>query len=42
VTALPHDLFDKLEKAAASHAPERVINPSVSWKLGYDIFEWGN
>jgi hypothetical protein len=42
VTALPQDLFDKLEQAATSHPPQRVVNPSKGWGLGYDVFEWGN
>ena len=42
VTPLPQELFDKLEHAAASHPPQRVVNPSENWGLGYDVFEWGN
>lgn len=37
VTKLPQDLFEKLEKAATSHKPERGLDPSKSW--GVDIFE---
>ncbi|KAI0738888.1 NADP-dependent oxidoreductase domain-containing protein [Daedaleopsis nitida] len=36
---LPETLFDKLEKAAASHPPRRVVNPSKRYKLPYDIFD---
>ncbi|KAG8721763.1 hypothetical protein FRC08_010395 [Ceratobasidium sp. 394] len=37
VFKLPDPLFQKLEKAAASHPPQRVVDPSKSW--GVDIFE---
>jgi diketogulonate reductase-like aldo/keto reductase len=37
VFALPKELFDKIESAATSHPPKRLINPSRSW--GLDIFE---
>lgn len=37
VYALPQDLFDKLEKAAAAHPPQRVVDPSKS--RGVDIFD---
>ncbi|KAG9081805.1 hypothetical protein FS749_007377 [Ceratobasidium sp. UAMH 11750] len=37
VFELPDTLFQKLEKAAASHPPQRVVDPSKSW--GVDIFE---
>ncbi|TCD65873.1 hypothetical protein EIP91_002135 [Steccherinum ochraceum] len=42
VTALPQDLFEKLEAAAVSHPPARVVNPSKGWGLDFDIFddEW--
>ncbi|KAI0738889.1 NADP-dependent oxidoreductase domain-containing protein [Daedaleopsis nitida] len=36
---LPDGLFDKLEKAAASHPPQRVVNPSKRYNLPYDIFD---
>ena len=39
VAALPEDLFDKLEAAAAAHPPQRVVNPSKGWKLGFDVFD---
>lgn len=39
VSAIPQDLFDKLEAAAASHPPQRVVNPSKNWGLDFDIFE---
>ncbi|KAI0792998.1 NADP-dependent oxidoreductase domain-containing protein [Irpex lacteus] len=38
---LPQDLFDKLEKAAASHPPKRTVNPSKALGLGYDLFDEG-
>ncbi|CAE6462321.1 unnamed protein product [Rhizoctonia solani] len=34
---LPEEQFNKLEKAATSHHPHRVVDPSKSW--GVDIFE---
>ncbi|EEB91625.1 hypothetical protein MPER_09989 [Moniliophthora perniciosa FA553] len=34
-----NELFEKLEKAATSHKPERGSNPSKSWGLDFDIFE---
>jgi hypothetical protein len=37
VTKLPQASFDKLEKAAVSHKPERGLDPSKDW--GVDIFE---
>ncbi|KAF8993512.1 NADP-dependent oxidoreductase domain-containing protein [Cyathus striatus] len=37
ITPLPRHLFDKLEKAAASHKPHRSVDPSKNW--GVDIFE---
>ncbi|KAG9085840.1 hypothetical protein FS749_004070, partial [Ceratobasidium sp. UAMH 11750] len=37
VFKLPDPLFQKLEKAAASHPPQRVVDPSKPW--GVDIFE---
>ncbi|KAK7025563.1 hypothetical protein VNI00_015916 [Paramarasmius palmivorus] len=39
ITKLPDELFEKLEKAATSHKPERGINPSKNWGLDFDIFE---
>ncbi|KAI0080695.1 hypothetical protein K474DRAFT_1682434 [Panus rudis PR-1116 ss-1] len=39
VVALPDDLFEKLEKAATSHPPQRVVNPSKNWGLDFDIFD---
>jgi hypothetical protein len=39
VVSLPQDLFDKLEKAAISHKPHRIGNPSKSWGLDFDIFD---
>jgi diketogulonate reductase-like aldo/keto reductase len=38
---LPGDLFEKLEKAATSHKPKRISNPSKSWGLDFDIFDDG-
>ena len=42
VVALPKDAFEKLEAAAAAHPPQRVVNPSKNWGLGFDVFdeEW--
>ena len=37
VFKLPDAQFEKLEKAATSHPPHRVVDPSKSW--GIDIFE---
>ncbi|KAG8714117.1 hypothetical protein FRC09_017987 [Ceratobasidium sp. 395] len=37
VFKLPDAQFQKLEKAAASHPPQRVVDPSKSW--GVDVFE---
>ncbi|CCM00991.1 uncharacterized protein FIBRA_03039 [Fibroporia radiculosa] len=39
IFALPEDLFEQLETAATSHPPLRVVNPSKSWGLGYDVFD---
>ncbi|KAI0793341.1 NADP-dependent oxidoreductase domain-containing protein [Abortiporus biennis] len=36
---LPEDLFNQLEEAATSHPPQRVVNPSKNWDLGYDVFD---
>lgn len=42
VVSLPKHLFDKLEEAATSHPPQRVVNPSKGWGLDFDVFdeEW--
>lgn len=32
-------MFNKLEEAATSHPPQRVVNPSENWKLGFDVFD---
>ena len=37
VSELPEDLFQEMEDAAASHPPQRVVNPSKSWGLNFDI-----
>ncbi|CAE6511350.1 unnamed protein product [Rhizoctonia solani] len=34
---LPEEQFNKLEKAATSHPPHRVVDPKKSW--GIDVFE---
>ncbi|OSC98051.1 hypothetical protein PYCCODRAFT_1376010 [Trametes coccinea BRFM310] len=39
VVKLPDELFNKLEKAATSHPPQRVLNPSKSWNLPFDVFD---
>jgi len=39
VVRLPDRLFEKLENAASAHKPERVVNPSKSWGLDFDIFD---
>ncbi len=39
VVALPDDLFNKLEEAATSHKPKRILNPSTGWKLDFDVFD---
>jgi len=39
VTALPVDMVEKLEAAAAANPPQRVVNPSKGWKVPFDIFE---
>ncbi|KAH9932757.1 NADP-dependent oxidoreductase domain-containing protein [Epithele typhae] len=39
VTKLPETLFQKLEDAATSHPPKRVLNPSTRYNLGYDLFD---
>ncbi|KAG1721752.1 NADP-dependent oxidoreductase domain-containing protein, partial [Suillus lakei] len=35
----PPEDFEMLEKAAASHPPQRVVNPSAGWKLPFDVFD---
>ena len=39
VFELPEELFNKMEEAATAHVPQRVVNPSQNWKLGFDIFD---
>jgi len=39
IAALPADLFAKLETAATSHPPQRVVNPSKGWGLEFDVFD---
>jgi len=39
VFELPQEDFEKLETAATSHAPQRVVNPSAGWKLPFDVFD---
>ncbi|KAJ3525138.1 hypothetical protein NM688_g8450 [Phlebia brevispora] len=39
VFKLPDDLFEKLENASVSHPPQRTLNPSKSWNLGFDVFD---
>ncbi|KAG2118392.1 NADP-dependent oxidoreductase domain-containing protein [Suillus clintonianus] len=39
VFEIPQEDFDMLEKAAASHPPQRVVNPSMGWKLPFDVFD---
>jgi len=39
VSALPDDLFEKLEQAAVSHPPQRIMNPSKGWGLPFDVFD---
>ncbi|KAJ4492433.1 hypothetical protein C8R41DRAFT_902941 [Lentinula lateritia] len=36
---LPEAAFEKIEKAATSHKPERGSNPSKNWGLDFDIFD---
>ncbi|EGN97870.1 hypothetical protein SERLA73DRAFT_55975 [Serpula lacrymans var. lacrymans S7.3] len=36
---LPQDAFDTIERLAAAHPPKRVVNPSKSWGLNFDIFD---
>jgi len=42
IVPLPIESFKKLEIAATSHKPKRVVNPSKGWGLDWDIFddEW--
>ncbi|KII94701.1 hypothetical protein PLICRDRAFT_33514 [Plicaturopsis crispa FD-325 SS-3] len=41
ISALPADAVAKLEEAAAAHPPERQVNPSESWGIGFDVFsDW--
>lgn len=37
VFKLPQAAYDKIQKSATSHPPERIVNPSKKW--GLDIFE---
>jgi len=39
IAALPTELFEQLEAAAAAHTPQRVVNPSKGWGLDFDIFD---
>ncbi|KAG9308473.1 NADP-dependent oxidoreductase domain-containing protein [Chiua virens] len=39
VFELPQEDFEALEKAANSHSPQRVVNPSKGWKLPFDVFD---
>ncbi|KAG2127641.1 NADP-dependent oxidoreductase domain-containing protein [Suillus bovinus] len=39
VFELPQEDFERLEKAATSHTPQRVVNPSAGWKLPFDVFD---
>jgi hypothetical protein len=39
VFELPQEDFEKLETAANSHPPQRVVNPSNGWKLPFDVFD---
>ena len=34
---MSEEAFDKIEKSATSHPPERIVDPSKSW--GIDVFE---
>ncbi|KAF8549525.1 hypothetical protein OG21DRAFT_1599113 [Imleria badia] len=36
---LPPEDFERLERAAFSHPPKRVVNPSKGWKLPFDVFD---
>ncbi|KAG8214832.1 NADP-dependent oxidoreductase domain-containing protein [Butyriboletus roseoflavus] len=37
VFEIPQEDFEKLERAAASHPPKRVVNPSKGWNLPFDV-----
>jgi hypothetical protein len=39
VPTLREDAFGKMEDAA-DHEPHRVVNPSKSWGLDFDIFDY--
>ncbi|KAG2133184.1 NADP-dependent oxidoreductase domain-containing protein [Suillus bovinus] len=39
VFELPQEDFERLEKAATSHTPQRVVNLSAGWKLPFDVFD---
>ncbi|KAF5338184.1 hypothetical protein D9758_014710 [Tetrapyrgos nigripes] len=39
LSKLPDAAFNKLEKAATSHPPQRGLNPSKGWGLDFDVFE---
>ncbi|KAG2054092.1 hypothetical protein BDR06DRAFT_955683 [Suillus hirtellus] len=39
VFELPQEDFERLETAATSHPPQRVVNPSAGWKLPFDVFD---
>lgn len=39
VFELPQEDFARLEEAATSHRPYRVVNPSNGWKLPFDVFD---
>jgi len=39
VFEIPQEDIDRLEKAATSHPPQRVVNPSKGWKLPFDVFD---
>ncbi|KAF9235671.1 NADP-dependent oxidoreductase domain-containing protein [Melanogaster broomeanus] len=36
---IPQEDFEALEKAATSHTPQRVVNPSEGWGLSFDVFD---
>ncbi|KIK91961.1 hypothetical protein PAXRUDRAFT_830404 [Paxillus rubicundulus Ve08.2h10] len=36
---MPQEDFEKLEKAATAHPPQRVVNPSKGWGLSFDVFD---
>lgn len=39
VFEIPQEDFERLERAAVSHPPQRVVNPSSGWKLPFDVFD---